>query len=270
MYWEHLWKPIIPKSVHSPDLKDVTTINNNNDIIKSKKIKDDILQQYVTMDNAHQGMFLATPQLLKAWKTRPNCQFDTIRQRPGLKHKPSQPAEGTQRVWMSSRMLHGKKHCNVKQLIPIRNFNQLTVWHLPNKNYRRVGKKGRLGGDKSEIENEFGTGKEKFVGPDASLPTAMELHLAMRRAFGYPNNVVGEKKNGGDAGNILTAGGNSEKRYEGIIMLNEFDYHRQYKGFREHQKLVDERMDAYDSYVGRGGKLADEDYQNWKWTLERD
>ncbi len=202
------------------------------------------------MENAHQGMFLATAKLLKAWKDRPNCQFDVIRQRPGLKKRPSQPAEGTQRVWMSSNMLHGKRHCNVKQLIPIRNFGQVTVWHLPNKNYRRVGKKGRIGGDGSNIENEFGTGKEKFMGPDPSLPTAMQYHLEMRKNYGYP-------------------GEDSSSPYSGIMMINEVDGSKRVRGYQNYPAMLEERMKAYEDYVTRGGKLADSDYDNWKWTVDR-
>ena len=41
---------------------------------------------------------------------------------------------------MSSRMLYGRKHCNVQQLLPIETFGVMNVLHLPNKNYRRVGK----------------------------------------------------------------------------------------------------------------------------------
>jgi hypothetical protein len=41
---------------------------------------------------------------------------------------------------MSSRMLHGSKHCNVQQVLPLESFGTLTVLHLPNKNYRRVGR----------------------------------------------------------------------------------------------------------------------------------
>ncbi len=245
VYWEHLWKPLVPKSVHSPE-----------EILEAKD-KDIIEKYYVTMDNAHQGMFIATKDLLLAWKSRPNCQFHVIRQRPGMKDKPSQPSEGTQRVWMSSRMLHGKKHCNVKQLLPIANFNQLAVWHLPNKNYRRVGRKGRIGGDKSDIENEFATGDEKFTGPDPSLPTAMELHLQMRKVYGYPE-IKDDSK-----------GDSVAKKYNGIIMVNEFDYQNHYRGFQPHVDLVDQRMKAYDDYVSRGGIMADIDYQNWKWILER-
>ena len=247
VYWEHLWRPLIPKSVHS-----VEKIIHKND----EKV---INENFVTMDNAHQGMFMATAALLKAWKDRPNCQFDVIRQRPGLKNRPSQPSEGTQRVWMSSRMLHGKKHCNVKQLIPIRNFGQVTVWHLPNKNYRRVGKKGRIGGVDSSIENEFGTGKEKFLGPDPNLPTAMQLHLEMRKNYGYPD--VGEDKS-------ISSSRAKKKPYKGIIMINEVDLGN--RGIPKYVSMLYERMKAYDEYVARGGLLADSDYENWKWTLDRD
>ena len=239
VYWEHLWKPLIPKSVHSPDE------------ILHKEDEKVITQNYVTMGNAHQGMFLATSELLRAWRERPNCQFDVVRQRPGMKKNPSQPSEGTQRVWMSSRMLHGRKHCNVKQLIPIRNFGQLTVWHLPNKNYRRVGKKGRIGGDGSDIENEFGTGKEKFLGPDPGLPTAMQLHLEMRKNYGYPEGYNRDGK----------------KAYNGIIMVNNVDFTRRFKWISTYTPMLGKRMQAYEEFVARGGKMVERDYEDWKWTL---
>jgi len=233
VYWEHLWKPLFPKSI---------------DVVPQSEVK----KQYVSMQNHHQGMFMATSDLLKAWKNRKGCDFDVVRQRPGKKNNPGQPTEGTQRVWMSSQMLHGSSHCNVQQLIPMKNFGQLTVWHLPNKNYRRVGKKGRIGGDKSDVENVFGTGKEKFVGPDASLPSEMELHLEMRKL--YP----------------MTAGG----EYNGITMIDEVDRNRGFRGYQlnvhEYMVQLDERMNAYHAYVDRRGILSESDFDNWTWTQPRD
>ena len=208
----------------------------------------------MAMQNHHQGMFLATRDLLEAWKVRPGCEFDKVRQRPGRKDNPGQPIEGTQRVWMSYNMLHGKRHCNVQQVIPMDNFGQLTVWHLPNKNYRRVGKKGRIGGTDSEIENEFGTGNEKFQGPDASLPTEMELHLEMRKL--YPMSI----ENG--------------KEYKGIKMVDQVDRSKSFRKVLgldrsdEYWNILDDRMASYKSYVERGGILADSDFEHWKWTLK--
>ncbi len=67
-------------------------------------------QRYITMQNHHQGMYLATRALLLAWKDRgPSCEFANARPRPG---KNGQPSEGTQRVWMSSQMLYGGRHCS--------------------------------------------------------------------------------------------------------------------------------------------------------------
>jgi hypothetical protein len=67
-------------------------------------------QRYITMKNHHQGMYLATRDLLLAWKDRgPTCDFSNARPRPG---KNGQPTEGTQRVWMSSQMLYGGRHCS--------------------------------------------------------------------------------------------------------------------------------------------------------------
>mmetsp|Transcript_30964 Transcript_30964/g.36130 ORF Transcript_30964/g.36130 Transcript_30964/m.36130 type:complete len:492 (+) Transcript_30964:202-1677(+) len=227
VYWEHLWTPLVPKSL-------------------DKAPQSIVEDHYVTMQNAHQGMFLATRELLKAWKDRPNCQFDVIRQRPGRRNQPSQPTEGTQRVWMSSRMLHGGKHCNVQQLIPMKNFGQMTVWHLPNKNYRRVGKKGRLGG--GGVENEFATGDEKFDLPDASLPTAMQMHLELRKAFPKVKSV------------------SEGKEYNGIVMINDIDTQRIFKRFKQHMEMVDGRMKSYEDYVSRGGQLSDVDFESWRWV----
>ena len=86
---------------------------------------------YMTLRNDHQGMFMATSELLRAWKIRgENCRFNEVRDRPGWKNKPSQPAEGTQRVWMSSRMLYGKKHCNVQLLLPVKSFGKMNIFQM--------------------------------------------------------------------------------------------------------------------------------------------
>jgi hypothetical protein len=231
VFWEHLWKPLFPKSI---------------DIVHQEEVKN----RYVSMQNHHQGMFMATRDLLKAWKNRKGCDFDVVRQRPGKKNQPSQPIEGTQRVWMSSQMLHGGKHCNVQQLIPMKNFGQLSVWHLPNKNYRRVGKKGRIGG--GEVENDFGTGKENFVGPDASLPTEMDLHLQMRKL--YPMAAA--------------------EKYSGIQMIDEVDHQRRFNrvagGFASYMELLDQRMNAFRAYAERGGVLSEEDFSNWDWVTPKE
>jgi hypothetical protein len=121
VYWEHSFNAQDP----FPDALDA---------VPSKELS----QTHVHMRNHHQGLFLATRFLLQAWKKRPGCRFDEVRNRPGLKNRPSQPSEGTQRVWMSSQMLYGGRHCGVQQVIPVNSFGTLTVLHLPNKNYRRV------------------------------------------------------------------------------------------------------------------------------------
>lgn len=59
----------------------------------------ELKELYVQMHNHHQGMFLATRFLLKAWKERPKCNFNIASNRPGMKNRQSQPAMGTQRVW---------------------------------------------------------------------------------------------------------------------------------------------------------------------------
>ena len=158
VYWEHsgFERPVVPNAVVPTNL-----------------------EGYVSMKNHHQGMYLATQDLLRAWKDRgPNCKFDEARNRPG---RGSQPTEGTQRVWMSSQMLYGGRHCNVTQLLPVADFGALTIWHLPNKNYRRVGK---------YRNRKFADGSEVFEQPHASLLTAMELHLAVPKEPQLPYRGV--------------------------------------------------------------------------------
>ena len=152
VYWEHssAKPPMVPNTV---------------DVVKQTK---EMGERYVTMGNHHQGMFLATRDLLLAWKDRKNCNFDVVKNRPGTN---SQPAEGTQRVWMSSQQIFGKRHCNVQQVLPMDKFGALTVLHVPNKNYRRVGKYRK---------RKFSDGSEEFdTNPD--LLTALQLHLEVRR-----------------------------------------------------------------------------------------
>ncbi len=97
VYWEHSTFPAIDKAV------DVVPV-------------DEFRKTHVHCKNHHQGMFLATRNLLLAWKDRVGCNFDQVKNRPGMKNRPSQPSEGTQRVWMSSQQLYGRSHCNVQQV----------------------------------------------------------------------------------------------------------------------------------------------------------
>lgn len=174
------------------------------------------------MGNHHQGMFLATQFLLKAWRNRKGCDFDRVRDRPGYKNRPSQPSEGTQRVWMSSQMLYGGRHCNVQQVLPIDSFGTLTVLHLPNKNYRRVG----------HFRNRtFSDGTETFDhGLSAGLLTAMTLHLEVRRHFTKEPRIP----------------------YDGIKMVDEVER----KG---RTPLLERRMGEYQAYADRGGVLSEDD-----------
>jgi hypothetical protein len=201
VYWEHGQYPIIPKSVEG--------------------VTEPLLQQtHITMHNHHQGMFLATRELLQAWKDKPGCDFATIRNRPSIKKRPSQPSEGTQRVWMSSQMLYGSHHCNVQQVLPISSFGSLTVLHLPNKNYRRVG----------HFRNRtFSDGTETFE-TSSSLLTAMRLHLEMAQHFPFPK----------------------KEPYWGVLMVDEV-------GKRGRTPLLERRMGEYQAYVDRGGVLSEED-----------
>ena len=139
-------------------------------------------------------------------------------------------------------MLHGSKHCNVQQLIPIDNFGQLNVLHLPNKNYRRVGKKGRLGGNKEGAkENVFGDGTEVFEGPDPSLLQALFLHLEIRRRL----PVVVE---------------DPPKQYTGIQMVDDIErdggFHHQSADYKQR---VEKRLKAFQAYAARGGVMLESD-----------
>lgn len=183
--------------------------------LKEPRLED----SYIQMQNDHQGMFLATRYLLKAWKERDNCHFDIASNRPGKKENPHQPAEGTQRVWMSSRMLHGSKHCNVQQVLPVDSFGTLTVLHLPNKNYRRVGK---------YRNRTFSDGMEHFE-VSSSLLTAMKLHVEIR-------NTTNQKP---------------YTPYNGITMVDEVGDRR-----RDRSAVLERRLGEYQAYVDRGGILS--------------
>ncbi|CAB9511093.1 expressed unknown protein [Seminavis robusta] len=154
VYWEHssFKPPIVPNAMDAVP-------------------QHPLAGKYVHMKNHHQGMFLATRALLKAWKDR--CQFDVASNRPGQKKNPSQPLFGTQRVWMSSQQLYGNKFgCAVQQVLPLDNFGALTVHHLPNKNYRRVG----------QYRTRDTNRDEGVVVEQEQLLTAMQLHIALLRA----------------------------------------------------------------------------------------
>jgi len=75
VYWEHLGRPIFEKSVD--------------------KVQDEKLAPYyISMRKPHQGMYLVTPELLRAWKDRgPNCRFDEVRDRPSNPKKPHLPSQ---------------------------------------------------------------------------------------------------------------------------------------------------------------------------------
>jgi hypothetical protein len=213
VYWEHSWQPPVPKAV---------------DIIPQH----DILPGYVHMQNHHQGMYLATQDRLRAWKDREGCEFNQIKNRPSAAGKPSQPSEGTQRVWMSSAQLYGKKHCNIQQVIPIDKFGAFTVLHLPNKNYRRLGKKGRMGGYNAK-ESDIETTKETvFTSSSSQLLTALDLHLEIRKKWPAEPQIP----------------------YKGIQMEDHV------KGRGHNAPLLTRRMNEYHAFVERGGVLDAGDF----------
>ena len=230
VYWEH------SQSVSDPVPKAVDVVTKNADKLQ---------QRYVHMRNHHQGMFLATRDLLKAWKANQKCQFDVVTNRPG---KGSQPTEGTQRVWMSSQQLYAGRHCGIQQVLPIDRFGALTCWHLPNKNYRRVG----------HFHNRtFSDGTETFDHGSAHLLTAMALHLELRRL--YPQQErTSESSTGRRSG--------GRPPYSGITMVDNIDRGSRWtnelraKFDREtYLQMVDRRMRDFEQYASRGGFLSTED-----------
>jgi hypothetical protein len=94
--------------------------------------------------------------------------------------------------------------------------------HLPNKNYRRVGKYRK---------REFSDGTEVFEEASSSLLTAMELHLALRQTWPAKPQFP----------------------YRGIKMIDEVTK----PGDRT--PLLARRMDDYVAFVGRGGVLSEYD-----------
>lgn len=119
-------------------------------------------------------------------------------------------------------MLYGSRHCNVLQVIPKDTFPTLTVLHLPNKNYRRVGK---------YRNRKFADGSEVFEQPHPSLLRTMEVHIGLRSAL--PNKP--------------------QHPYRGVQMVDDV--------VREHDRfpLLDQRMREFDDYVKRGGVLSEGD-----------
>eukprot|EP00548_Thalassiothrix_antarctica_P016251 CAMPEP_0194195960 /NCGR_PEP_ID=MMETSP0154-20130528/76411_1 /TAXON_ID=1049557 /ORGANISM="Thalassiothrix antarctica, Strain L6-D1" /LENGTH=459 /DNA_ID=CAMNT_0038920523 /DNA_START=132 /DNA_END=1511 /DNA_ORIENTATION=- len=220
VYWEHSWHPVIPKAV---------------DAVPQKPLSD----KYVHMTNHHQGMYIATQFLLKAWKERPGCEFDIVKNRPGMKNRPSQPSEGTQRVWMSSQHLHGKRHCNVQQVIPIDKFGELTVHHLPNKNYRRVGRHGRLGGGQGGTEAQHVFGNETFTQSSSQLVSAIQLHVEFAKRWPKTPQIP----------------------YQGpVFMENE--------GCDQPFERVKSMVNDYFAYIHRGGVMSEEDMTKLNWLDE--
>lgn len=107
-------------------------------------------------------------------------------------------------------------------MLPKDKFGALTVLHLPNKNYRRVGKYRK---------RTFSDGTEVFEQPHESLLTAMELHLGVQQAIPATPQFP----------------------YKGIQMVDEVDVQR------DRSPLLERRMQEYREYVERGGVLTEYD-----------
>jgi hypothetical protein len=113
----------------------------------------------------------------------------------------------------------------VQQVLPKNSFGALTVLHLPNKNYRRVGKYRK---------RQFGDGTEVFEEPHGSLLTAMELHLSVRKMWPSKPQVP----------------------YRGTRMIDEVNL------ARDRSPLLERRMREYEEYEKRGGVLSEGDMVN--------
>jgi hypothetical protein len=139
-------------------------------------------------------------------------------------------------------MMYGRRHCGIIQLLPVENFGQLAVLHLPNKNYRRIGKQGRLGGSENAPENQFSDGTEVFQPTHPDLLKALELHVELKRQFPHlqKSNIDG-----------------NENRYTGIRMVDtDIKLH---KMAPNHRSYCEKAMEAYKMYVDRGGYMIDSD-----------
>jgi hypothetical protein len=110
----------------------------------------------------------------------------------------------------------------VQQVLPKDKFGALTVLHIPNKNYRRVGK---------YRNRKFADGTEVFEMPHESLLTAMELHLAVRRELPSKPQLP----------------------YKGIRMVDEVTV------AADRTPLLERRMQEFVEYEKRGGILSKDD-----------
>ena len=171
VYWEHFTKPMF-------------TFNSTKKSAAARPIPNtpELSHTHIHMTNHHQGMYLVTQYLLQAWaqpERGPHCEFSRVR-----KH----PKTPTQRVWMSSFMMYGYPHstkgtikgaCHIQQVLPIDTFGSLTVYHLPNKNHRRV--KTRL---TQNFEFTRPTGDEPdfdFGDTQNKLVSAMKFHIEISK-----------------------------------------------------------------------------------------
>lgn len=97
---------------------------------------------YARLTRAHSGVWMGTRRQLVHWRDK--CGFHEPTRRPG---KGGQPASGTQRVWMAGRSLFDRRFgCGIEALVPLEHYQAFALHHLSDKNFRRVGRKGRLGG----------------------------------------------------------------------------------------------------------------------------
>ncbi len=142
---------------------------------------------------------------------------------------------------------------SISTVIPMDRFGSFNILHLPNKNYHRIGKKGRLSGTNSSPTNEFCDSKSKFDNPSSHmLLTAMELHIELEKHF--PSTHRRKQQQQQKYG--------EERRYQGVItMKNELDPKPYFSSKEKHLKRVEKRMKAYEAYIQCGGIMSKEDME---------
>ena len=117
--WEHFWDLSSLEGFRVRHVVEVPGMNGSG-------------KQYFNGGGSHhQGMFMATPQQLLAWKDRkPNCRFNTTRFFEAGEH----------RVKSSSLHLFSEKGCNVTQLIPVQTFQDYLIHHMSDYQHKVIYK----------------------------------------------------------------------------------------------------------------------------------
>lgn len=117
--WEHPWDLSSLEGFKARHVVELSGINSSSH------------EYFNGGDLNHQGMFMATPHQLLAWKERrPDCRFNTtwFLERPGRREK------------VSSLHLFSEEGCNVTQLIPMQMYQDYLIHHMPNNQHKGLDK----------------------------------------------------------------------------------------------------------------------------------